>query len=244
MRLTEKNIVITGGTSGIGRKIVDKLAANNQLIVIGRNESKLNDLSRTYPNIRTYTCDIADLSNVEQVANQVSRNHPEIDVLINNAAVQFTPKFMDDDFRLETIKYEIDVNFTSVCYLIYLLLPALKDESRRSIIINLNSALAFVPKTSSAIYCATKGALNILSQSLRYQFEDTNIRVLQAILPIVDTEMTTGRGTKKISVESAASSILYGIENEIDDNYIGKVKLLRIIYYIFPPLARRILKKG
>lgn len=243
MRLTNKKIVITGGTSGIGKKLVDILAADNQLIVIGRDESKLKILSREHPNITTYIFDLADLGGVKKGADQISRDHPVIDVLINNAAVQFTPKFMDDDFQLERIKYEIDVNFTSICYLVYLLLPALSSESRRSIILNLNTALAFVPKKNSAIYCATKGAINILSQSLRYQFENTNIRVLQAFLPIVDTEMTVGRGTGKMSSDKAASSILQGIEDEVDDNYIGKVKLLRIIYYIVPSLARSILKK-
>lgn len=243
MHLSDKHIVITGGTSGIGRKLVEKLAADNQLIVIGRNTSKLNDLSHQYPNMQVYRCDLSSLSEVEQVADQVLRDHPKIDVLINNAAVQFTPKFLDDDFRFESIQHEITVNFTSICYFIYLLLPALSDAHRRSIILNINSGLALAPKASSAIYCATKGGLNILSQSLRYQFEDTNIRVLQAILALVDTEMTTGRGKSKMSTEIAACSIIHGIKNEISDHFIGKAKLLRVLLYIFPPLARRILKK-
>jgi len=243
MHLLKKNIVITGGTSGIGRQLVDKLAADNQLIVMGRDALKLNELSNQYPTISTYLCDLADLDSVEQVADQMTKNNPSIDVLINNAAVQFTPKFMDNDFRFESIKYEITVNLTAICYLIYLLLPSLTNESRRAIILNVSSALGMVPKTNSAIYCATKGGLNILSQSLNYQFEGSNIRVLQAILALVDTPMTAGRGQAKMTAEHAASAIIDGIEHEIKKNFIGKAKLLNTIHYLFPPLAHKILKK-
>lgn len=163
--------------------------------------------------------------------------------MINNAAIQHTPKFLDDDFRFETIAQEINTNFHSICSLIYLLLPNMLDEKQRAIILNVNSGLSLAPKTNSAIYCATKGALNIFSWSLRYQLEPTNVRVLQAMLPLVDTAMTTGRGSGKITPDAAATSLIRGIEKEIEENFIGKTKLLRHIYDLSPSLARRILKK-
>ncbi len=244
MQLNQKIIVISGGTSGIGTQMVDQLASNNTLVVIARNESKLNALVKIYPEVIPYTCNLANLDDVANTADLIAKNHPEIDLLINNAAVQFAPKFLDDDFRYETIQQEVNVNFTSIFSLIYLLLPCLLDEQRRAIILNVNSGLALAPKTSSAIYCATKGGLNIFSQSLRYQFESTNIRVLQAIMPLVDTAMTTGRGSGKISANKAATDILYGIEKEIAEHYIGKAKLLKLIYRLSPTVAKRILKRS
>ncbi len=244
MRLRDLNIVITGGTSGIGRKIIDQLANNNQLFIMGRNKSKLEDLKHLYPSIRTYVCDLSDLDDVKQAAQSLSKDQAKIDILINNAAVQYTPMFLDDNFCFENIQYEITVNFTTICYLIALLLPALQHEDQRAIILNVSSALGIVPKTNSAIYCATKAALNIFSQSLSYQFERTDIRVLQAILPLVDTPMTEGRGKGKISADRAASLILHGIEKEIAEHFIGKAKYLKWIHSIFPALARTILKNG
>lgn len=244
MRLRDKNIVITGGTSGIGRQIVDQLASDNHLLVMGRNQSKLEDLKHLYPGIRTYVCDLSDLADVKRAGEQVLKNHVQIDILINNAAVQYTPIFLDADFCFENIQYEVTVNFTAICALIVLFLPALQYTNCRSIILNVSSALAIAPKKNSAVYCASKGALNILSQSLRYQFEQTEIRVLQAILPLVETPMTAGRGKGKISAVRAASSILSGLKKEIPDHFIGMAKYLSLIHYLFPPLARKILKGG
>jgi len=244
MQLKQKAIVISGGTSGIGREMVDQLASHNQLIVVASNESKLNELIKIYPKITPYPCHLADLDDVASIADLIAKNHPKIDLLINNAAVQFTPMFLDDDFRYETIQQEININFTSICSLIYLLLPCLLDEKRRTVILNVNSALALTPKTNAAIYCATKGGLNIFSQSLRYQLESTNIRVLQAMMPLVDTPMTAGRGSGKISASKAATAIIHGIEKEIADHYIGKAKLLKLIYRLSPIVAKNILKRS
>ena len=128
----------------------------------------------------------------------------------------------------------------------YWLLPALMKNEKsheRTIILNINSGLGFVPKTSSAVYCATKAALDIFSQSLSYQLEQTNVRVQQAFLELVDTPMTAGRGTNKMSPKLAAQKIIYGIENDISINNIGKVKLLRVLLRLVPSIAKRIMKK-
>lgn len=244
MQLKQKTIVISGGTSGIGKEIVEQLASNNQLIVIARNESKLNELVKAYPKVIPYTCNLANLDDVASTADLIAKNHPKIDLLINNAAIQFTPMFLDDHFRYETIQQEVNVNLTSIFCLIYLLLPCLLDEQRRTAILNVNSGLALAPKTNSAIYCATKGGLNIFSQSLRYQLESSNIRVLQAIMPLVETPMTIGRGSGKITAKKAATDILCGIKKEIAEHYIGKAKLLKFIYRLSPSLAKNILKRS
>lgn len=243
MQLENKVIVVTGGTSGIGKALVDKLAGNNFLIVIGHNQHRLSELEQTYPKVATYLCNLESADQVETTADQIIKQHPRVDALINNAAIQHTPAFLDDDFRFETIAQEVNTNFLSVCLLIYGLLPSLLHDEQQALILNVNSALALAPKTHSAIYCATKGALNILSWSLRYQFEPTNIKVLQAMLPLVDTQMTAGRGQGKLTPVQAATELISGMEKEIKEHYIGKTKWLRLIYRLSPALARRILKQ-
>ncbi|WP_456417579.1 SDR family NAD(P)-dependent oxidoreductase [Thiolapillus sp.] len=154
-----------------------------------------------------------------------------------------TISFLDDDFNYHEIEKEINLNLTCVCALSYLLLPALIHEEK-SVILNINSGLSLAPKTSSAVYCATKAALNIFSQSLSYQLEATNISVQQAFLPLVDTAMTRGRGKNKMSAEKAAKEIIRGIEQDKTENNIGKIKLLRILFRLSPSLAKRILKNN
>jgi uncharacterized oxidoreductase len=243
MKLQNKKIVITGGTSGIGLEMTKQLSENNTILVIARQQGPLKRLKEKCESVVTYQADLSNLKEVEAVADRIVKEHESIDVLINNAAVQYTPSFLDDDFSYDTIKREIDINFTSVCSLIYLLLPSLIKDSR-SLILNLNSGLGLAPKTSSAIYCGTKGALNIFSQSLGYQLEKTNIRVLQAFMPLVDTPMTKGRGTGKITVYKAVEELITGLKKETVDIDVGKVKLLRILMRVWPGLAKNILKRG
>lgn len=238
----DKVTVITGGTSGIGYQMVRYLSPYNTVIVISRPGSKLDALKKEFPNIKTFTADLSEPLGYEILAKQIIHAHPQIDVLINNAAMQCTPSFLDDDFSYESIVREINLNFTAVCSLSYLLLPALLNKERETIITNINSGLAIAPKTSSAIYCATKGAMNIFSQSLNYQFENTNIRVIQAFLPLVDTPMTEGRGQGKIAPKCVAKSIIRGIENNVHTIDVGKVKILRFLHHFLPILSRKIMK--
>lgn len=243
MRVVGKHIVITGGTSGIGLELVKQLRDSNEISVLARPSPGLEKLRNDIEDISVIEADLANLRSVEDAADTLAKSDKAIDILINNAAVQYTPHFLGDEFRLETIKREIDINFTSVCTLIYLLLPSLL-KADPSVILNVNSGLALAPKTSSAVYCATKGALNIFSQSLAHQLEDTNISVKQVFLPLVDTAMTEGRGKGKLSAERAASEIIKGLSASRSETDIGKVKVLRVVQRLSPGLAARIMKAG
>jgi short-subunit dehydrogenase involved in D-alanine esterification of teichoic acids len=209
--------------------------------VISRDEEKLNNLSQQFEGIVTYKTDLSRLDDVENTADTIVKHFDLIDVLVNNAAIQYTPTLLDEDFRYETISREVTINFVSVCALTYLLLPSLLHQ-KEAAILNINSGLALAPKASSAIYCATKGALNVFTQSLRYQLEQTNISVRQAFLELVDTAMTKGRGKHKMAAEYAAQQVLKGLERDIADHDIGKVKLLRLLLRLAPSIAKAIMK--
>ena len=243
MRLSGKNIVLTGGTTGIGREMVKRLQAENQLLVMASNQARLDALATEYPNIKTHCVDLGSVAEVDAAASLASSTFAEIDVLINNAAIQFTPKFTDDDFDVNSIEREVAINFTAVCRLTAHLIPALK-ASKDSAVLNVNSGLALAPKTTSAVYCATKAALDNFSRSLRYQLGGTSVEVLQAFLPLVETPMTKGRGSGKMAASDAATAIVSGLENGTTENYIGKSKLLAVLMRIVPSVARNIMKKS
>lgn len=238
---TRQHIVITGGASGLGLALLQQLREQNEISTIARPSDGLDVLRKTHPQINIYEADLADIGSVERAADLLVKTESKIDILINNAAVQYTPRLVDEDFRYETIRREIDVNFTSVCVLIYLLMPRLLQSSSAKIL-NINSGLGLVPKTSSAIYCATKGALNILTRALRNQLEGTNINVRQVFLPLVDTAMTQGRGSGKMPVDEAATAIVRQLSTGRGDIYVGKVRALRVVNRIAPGLAARIMK--
>lgn len=242
MELKNRRIVITGGTSGIGYQLVKQLVINNELIVIAKDQHKLNELQQQFTGITTLKADLAKLDETKAVAEKIVNEYQYIDLLINNAAVQYCQLFVDDKFLSQHIIDEVNTNLTSICVLTHQLLPTLLHQET-SVILNVNSGLALAPKTTSAVYCATKAALNHLSHSLRYQLANTNIQVQQVFLPLVDTSMTTGRGTKKLTAGKAANAILKGIEKEVLEHAIGKVKLLKLLLRLTPSFAKRLMKK-
>ena len=238
-----KRVVLTGGTSGIGYELVQLLASSSKLVVVGRNPEKLEEVKSKHAGVDTVTADLADRTSVLRAAEEIKSRFGSIDVLINNAAMQYGLHFTNDEFDPDMIGREMDVNFTNVCYMIYGLLPALQKASP-SVILNIGSGLGLAAKPSSAIYCASKGALNIFSQSLRYQLEESQVSVLQALLPMVATPMTEGRGSGKITAKDAATAILEGLHKLTPDNDIGKVKLLRRMLRLAPSIAHKIMREA
>jgi short-subunit dehydrogenase involved in D-alanine esterification of teichoic acids len=188
----------------------------------------------------------ADLGNPGLLANPALKALAAgpVDGLINCAAIQLTPWMTSTDFDPQSIRREIAVNLAAPCELCALFLPALIRAGPEAFILNVNSGLALVPKPASAVYCASKAALDAFSRSLRMQLEGTPVSVFQVFLPLVDTPMTTERGGGKMDALSAAIDILDGIEREIETHDIGKVTLLRLLARLSPRLAQKVMRRA
>jgi len=245
MKLRNKTILVTGGTSGIGQELVRKLVeCGNELVVLGRSQNKLDDLKSRLHGVSVYRCELSQRTQVEHVMDEVITRHPDIAVLINNAAVQLTPAFTSDEFDFDGIGFQITTNLTAPLWITSLLLAGTLLRQDRALIVNISSGLAFYPKTESAVYCATKAALHSVSQSLRYQLEESPVRVAEVILPLVDTPMTEGRGSGEMTAEMAAKGIIAGIETGRDEIYIGKARLLPPMLRLIPGVVKNVLKRS
>jgi len=243
-KMDPKTILLTGGTAGIGLALFKQLhSLGHTLIVVARNQEKLTSLESSHNNVTTYPCDLSSRLAIESLCEKITHNHPELSIIINNAGIQYTPTFLDDDFSFDSIEHETRINLLAPVWLSYLLLPSLIEYKKPAVIINVSSGLIFAPKTNSAIYCATKAAIHSFSQSLRYQLAETNIHVIEAIMPLVDTAMTAGRGSGKISPESAAEQIIQGINRNRAEIYVGKTKLLPLLMRLSPALVKHIMKR-
>ena len=243
MHLQNRTIMITGATSGIGKALCHDLAARgNHIVAVGRSVDKLDALQHDLGAATTIRCDLTSKSSIIALAQRIEQDDLPVSVLINNAAVQYTPRFTDAEFSFDSIDAEITTNFTSVAWLTSLMLARLIEHKNTSAIVNMSSGLAYYPKSSSALYCATKAALHSLSQSLRYQLDGTGVQVSEVLLPLVDTPMTEGRGSNKLTPAYAAAQILQGLERDRPEIYIGKARLLPILNRISPALTKRILR--
>lgn len=245
MLLQNQTIMITGATSGIGKALCQNLALkDNHIIAVGRSQDKLDVLKQELGDATTIHCELTSKGAVIALAQRIEQDDLPVSVLINNAAVQYTPRFIDADFSFDSIDTEITTNFTSIAWLTSLMLPRLIDQPDGSAVVNMSSGLALYPKTSSALYCATKAALHSLSQSLRYQLEGTKVHVSEVLLPLVDTPMTEGRGKGKLTPAFAAAETIHGVENNRDEIYIGLARVLPLLNRISPALTRRILRNA
>lgn len=232
-------IVLTGATSGIGAHLMSQLlAAGHRVIAVSRRASALEP----HPALECMDCDLAVPKAIRMLASDLSLRHPRIDLLINNAALQYGVPLTAPQFDPDAMIAEAQINLVAPALLAHGLLEALERAGSAAAIVNLSSGLAFYPKRDTALYCATKAGLHSLSQSLRYQFAPKRVRVIEAILPLVATPMTAGRGGDKMDADAAARAILVGIAKGQDEIHIGKARLLPLLTRIAPSIVRRMLR--
>lgn len=240
MNTSNNTVLITGGTSGIGLALAQKfLSEDNRVIVTGRDQEKLSRVQAELPKIIAHKADMSRLEDVEQL----SRQFADVNVLINNAAVQYNYNFSDPTIPADVIIGELQTNLVGPLLLIKLMLPNLLKKQTAAIV-NISSGLGIVPKQSAPVYCASKAGLHLFTKSLRWQLEDSCIKVFEVIPPLVDTAMTQGRGKGKISPETLVKEFWNGFQNDTYEIAIGKTKLLVFIHRCLPKLADRIMRNG
>jgi uncharacterized oxidoreductase len=189
MKLENRTILITGGASGIGLALAERFArARNQVIVCGRREEALAEARARVPSLRTLRADVSSARDRVALVEQVTRDFPALDVLVNNAGVQNHPPPLVEAQDWSQHEHEIATNLGAPMHLAMLFLPHLLAQPEAAIL-NVSSGLAFTPIARIATYCATKAALHSFTQSLRAQLTDTKVAVVEIIPPAVNTDL-------------------------------------------------------
>ncbi len=189
MKLKDSTILITGGTSGIGLTLVKQLTEQGaNIIVTGRNIDALNETQKQFPKVHAFQSDVSKPKDIEQLYTQVTQQFPQLNILINNAGLMRLIDLQDATLDLENINSEIVTNLSGTIQMVHQFLPHLKKQ-RSSAIINVSSAIAFLPYSSAPIYSATKAGVHAYTQALRLQLEDTNVNVFELIPPGVNTNL-------------------------------------------------------
>lgn len=178
-------IIVTGGASGIGLGIVEHLLKDNHTIIVcGRREDVLKELTNKYPAVITKKCDIENAAEREALYNWVATEHSDLNVLVNNAGIQNWMSPADDDF-FKRAQQEIAINIEAPLHLIslFMKLPALDT------IMNVTSGLSFSPFAKVPVYSASKAFLRSFTISLRYILKDKNIQVIEIVPPALKTDL-------------------------------------------------------
>ena len=194
MQPNHNTILITGGGSGIGLALAEAFHANgNQVIIAGRRKEVLDEAIAANPGMKAAILDIENAVAIRSFGEQMKRDYPALNVIINNAGIMRPERLHDGP--LADAEATITANLLGPIRLTAALLPILMSQPHAAIM-TVSSGLAFLPLAMTPTYCATKAAIHSYTQSLRYQLKDTAVQVLELIPPYVQTElMGTGQAS-------------------------------------------------
>ncbi|SDR44347.1 uncharacterized oxidoreductase [Rhizobiales bacterium GAS113] len=192
MELTGNTIFITGGGSGIGRGLAEAFhKRGNTVIISGRRRANLDAVVAANPGMEAVELDITDPASIDAVAARLIAEHPDLNVLINNAGIMLPDGAagrIDDKLVVDTVTTNLvgPIRMTSA------LIEHLRGKTD-AVIAYTSSVLGFVPMAVTAVYSATKAALHSYALSQRFLLRKAGVRVLEIAPPWVRTDLMNSR---------------------------------------------------
>lgn len=239
MKMSGRTILVTGGTSGIGKALAaELLAAGNSVLITGRSEARLAEARAALPGVHTFASDQRDPAAIERLAAEAIAAFPALDMLINNAGVGPKRNLTRPAADLADLEREIRTNLIAPIQLVDRFLPQLKAQAEAAIV-NVTSGLAFVPMPIKPIYCATKAALHSYTMSLRTQLKHTRVRVVELAPPATDTAFNDDEEVAinprlLMSAEKVAQTFVAGMKKDRTEILPGFSSMLRTLGRVRP----------
>jgi len=243
MKLENNTILITGGTGGFGFEFASKLIAlGNTVIITGRNAEKLREVKNKLPEVHTIQSDVSKADDIINLFNQVTKQFPELNIIINNAG-EMRKISLHQRHDLTDITREIEINLIGPVRMVQQFLPHLKTKTNAAIV-NVTSGIALMPFPISPIYSASKAGLRSYTQALRVQLKNTSIKVIELVAPGSSTSLNDkfmnedGFDSKMLMAPNKIiDAAIKGMENNTDEIFPGLAKLMRIISRVAPKFA-------
>ena len=188
-----KVVLITGGSSGIGKASAIKVAeAGAKVIIVARGEEELfatrDEIIAAGGKCWAYTCDLTDMSSCDELVKTVLAEHKAVDILVNNAGRSIRRSVELSYDRFHDFERTMQLNYFGCLRLILGFLPAM-TQRRKGHVINISSigVLASSPRFSA--YVASKAALDAFSRCAQAEFSGKNIAFTTVNMPLVKTPM-------------------------------------------------------
>jgi len=191
LKSPKSTILITGGGSGIGLSLAKKLIAlGHEVIAVGRTQEKLDAAKQSCPKLITFTADIKDEQGRKALVQKVLTEFPQVNVLVNNAALCGTPPALDKlkERDWSALMDEVHTNLVGLMHLTVLFLPHL-NKMTNAAVVNVSSQLAFKAFPVNPVYAVTKAGVHSFTISLREQMQGGPISMIEIVPPLVNTTM-------------------------------------------------------
>ncbi len=230
MSTQPKTVLVTGASSGIGEATARHLAALGHRVVMGaRRTERLEQIAsqiRDNGGIAEFRAlDVTDLADVQAFVAFAEEKFGPVDVLVNNAGVM--PLSQLHELKVEEWNRMIDVNVRGVLHGIAAVLPAMR-ERKSGQIINVSSIGAHQVSPTAAVYCATKFAVNAISEGLRQENPDVRVTIISpgvveseladSISDPASRELMKGYRAIALQPDAIARAVAYAIEQPADVN--------------------------
>lgn len=235
MKIEGKNCLITGGTAGIGLELAKRLStAGARVALCGRDAGRVDRAIAELPRAQGVVADVAQPAGRQRLVDAVEAVG-RLDLLINNAGVQFRHEFArSTEARIER---ELMVNLVAPLLLSRALFPLL--EQSRGALVSVTSGLAWAPAYDACVYSASKAGLHSFTRGLRASARAAGVRVVEVVPPMVETEMTAGRGGKKLSPGEVAEDIVAGLAAGRDEIFVGVTRFIPFLSRVAPGLLEQ-----
>jgi short-subunit dehydrogenase len=228
MEFKGKKILITGGSSGIGKALISQLYLHGarQFAVVGRSAEKMQALAIEFheASFSFLAGDLAQPGTASEIISRLRQEWDSLDILINNAGVVSAGPL--ENISDEDIIAMQNVNVTGVILLTKHALPLLK-QSNEAAIINVSSGLGLIGMAFYAAYAATKAAVRQFSEALRRELNCEAIHVMTLYPTATDTPMMkTAKASAMDSPEIVAAKTIEGLINRQTEVIMGGEKML------------------
>lgn len=227
MKTTGNTVFISGGSAGIGLAIAKKLSvAGNKIIINGRDETRLQSALKEVDNAVAIQGDLSIIADRIRIAEYLKAEHPEVNIIINNAGAAFMNDLSDrNNNAAEKAYQEMNTNYISVIDFTALTLPLLLQHEDAAIV-NVSSIAVFRSNKYLPTYSASKAALHSYTQGLRDTFsENDNLNIYELYPPLVNTEFSAEiGGANGIPPSEVADELFAALEKNQFEIPVGDTK--------------------
>ncbi len=231
MNISGNTVFIPGSTSGIGLALAVELQARgNTVIVGGRRADLLEQIAARHPGLDTVQVDTSDPASIDSAAKEVLARHPDLNVLIAMAGIMRIEDWRRPGEFLASAESVITTNVLGPIRLIAAFIEHLQAQPNATIV-TVSSGLAFTPLAVTPSYNASKAAIHMLTESIRLQFADTTVQVVELVPPSVRTSLVPGQETSEVAMPLddfvAEALALFETEPDAREIQVERVKFLR-----------------
>lgn len=187
MNFTDKNVIITGGSAGIGLATAKKFIAKEaNVLVTGRNTESLDKASVTInsPKFKTLVSDISKLADIAALEKEVSESGKKVDVLVLNAGI--AKQFSIEETTEEVFDDLFNINVKGLFFTLQKLIPHLAEGAS---VILISSGVSVSGYAQMGAYAATKSAVDAIARTAAIELADRKIRVNTVAPGLTDTPM-------------------------------------------------------